>query len=53
MEHHRTESIEHVQQISVRKKLETIDLYTQLANFESDEWHVAYVRNLKGENKLI
>jgi hypothetical protein len=35
------------------KKLETTDLYTQLINFESDEWHVAHAKNLEEENKLI
>jgi hypothetical protein len=35
------------------KKLENTGLYTQLINFESDEWHVAHPRDLKEENKLI
>lgn len=28
-------------------------MYTHLINFESDEWHVAHVRNLEEENRLI
>jgi len=27
--------------------------YTQLIDFESDEWHVAHARNLEEESKLI
>jgi len=26
---------------------------TQLINFESDEWHVAHVKNFEEESKLI
>lgn len=28
-------------------------VYTQLVNFESDEWHVAHARNLAEEDKLV
>lgn len=28
-------------------------VYTQLINFESDEWHVAHAKNLEEEDKLI
>ena len=35
------------------KKLENTDLYTQLINFESNEWHVAHAGNLEEEGKLI
>ncbi|MEM3731414.1 MAG: hypothetical protein QW667_05325 [Candidatus Bathyarchaeia archaeon] len=31
----------------------TTELYTQLINFESDEWHVATAQNLGEEKKLI
>jgi site-specific recombinase XerC len=46
MEYHRTLNIKYVQQVLGHKKLENTDLYTQLINFESDDWHVAheYVR---------
>jgi hypothetical protein len=37
----------------MHKKLENTDMYTQLINFETDEWHVAHARNLEEENKLI
>jgi len=53
MEYHRTKDIKHVQQMLGHKKLENTDLYTQLINFESDEWHVAHARNLAEESKLI
>ena len=35
------------------KKIENTDLYTQLLNFENDEWHVAKAKNLEEESKLI
>jgi integrase len=53
MEYHRTKNIKYVQQLLGHKKLENTDMYTQLINFESDEWHVAHARNLEEENKLI
>ena len=53
MEYNRTKNIKYVQQILGHKKLETTDLYTQLIDLESDEWHVAHARNLEEENKLI
>jgi hypothetical protein len=43
----------HVQQLLGNKKLENTNLYIQLINFESDEWHVAHARNLEEEGKLI
>lgn len=53
MEYHRTKNIKWVEQLLGHKKLENIDMYTQLINFESDEWHVAHARNLEEESKLI
>jgi hypothetical protein len=53
MEYYRTKKIKFVQNILGHKKLENTDVYTQLINFESDEWHVAHARNLGEENKLI
>ncbi|MEM2935981.1 MAG: tyrosine-type recombinase/integrase [Candidatus Bathyarchaeia archaeon] len=53
MEYHRTLNIKYVQQLLGHKKLENTDMYTQLINFESDEWHVAHARNLEEEDKLI
>jgi integrase len=53
MEFHRTLNIKLVQQMLGHKKLDTTDMYTQLMNFESDEWNVAHARNLEEESKLI
>jgi len=53
MEYHRTKNIKWVQQLLGHKKLENTDMYTQLINFESDEWHVAHARTLEEESKLI
>ncbi|MEM2567274.1 MAG: hypothetical protein QXH20_02230 [Candidatus Bathyarchaeia archaeon] len=46
-------NIKWVQQLLGHKKLENTDFYTQLINFESDEWHVATAQNLEEEKKLI
>ena len=48
-----TKNKKRVQQLLGHKKLENTDMYTQLINFENDEWHVAHARNLEEENKLI
>jgi integrase len=53
MEYHRTKNIKYVQQLLGHKKLENTDFYTQLLDFENDEWHVAHATNLEEENKLI
>ncbi|MBS7615206.1 hypothetical protein KEJ18_05700 [Candidatus Bathyarchaeota archaeon] len=53
MEYHLTKDIKWVQQLLGHKNLENTDMYTQLINFESDEWHVAHARNLAEESKLI
>jgi integrase len=53
MEYHRTKNIKYVQQMLGHKKLENTDFYTQLLNFENDEWHAAHATNLQEENKLI
>jgi integrase len=53
MEYNRTLNIKYVQQLLGHKKLENTDFYTQLINFENDQYHVAHARNLEEENKLI
>ncbi|MEM2922136.1 MAG: site-specific integrase [Candidatus Bathyarchaeia archaeon] len=53
MEYYRTKNIKYVQYILGHKKIENTDLYTQLINFESDEWHVATAQNLEEEKKLL
>jgi len=41
------------QAVAEHKKLENTDMYTQIINFESDEWYVAHARTLEEESKLI
>jgi len=53
MEYNRTLNIKYVQQLLGHKKLENTDFYTQLINFENDQFHVAHARNLEEEKKLI
>ncbi len=53
MEYHRTLNIKYVQKLLGHKKLENTDIYTQLIDYQSDEWQVAHARNLEEENKLI
>lgn len=53
MEYHRTKDILHVKRLLGHRKLENTELYTQLINFESDEWHVAHAKNLDEESKLL
>ena len=38
---------------SVSITLDRTGFYTQLLNFESDDWHVAHATNLKEENKSM
>jgi integrase len=52
-EYHKTKGILHVMQLLGHKKLENTDLYTQLINFENDQYHVAHARNLEEESKLV
>jgi hypothetical protein len=53
MEYSRTLNIKYVQQLLGHKKLENADLYTQLINFQDDQYHVAHAKNLEEENRLI
>jgi integrase len=50
---HKTKNIIYVQQKLGHKCIENTMVYTQLINFESDEWHVAHAKNIKEEDKLI
>lgn len=38
MEYHKTKDILHVKQVLGHRKIENTMLYTQLINFEEDEW---------------
>jgi len=50
---HKTKNILYVQQKLGHKCIENTMVYTQLINFESDEWHVAHAKTLTEEDKLI
>lgn len=50
---HKTKNILYVKQQLGHKCIENTMVYTQLLNFESDEWHVAHARTLEEEDKLI
>jgi len=53
VEYHRTGDILHVKQLLGHKKIENTMLYTQLINFESDEYSSAVAKNLEEARNLI
>jgi integrase/recombinase XerD len=53
MEYHKTKDILHVKYLLGHKQLKNTEIYTHLINFESDDWHVSYAKNLEEETKLI
>jgi hypothetical protein len=53
MLYHKTRDILYVQKKLGHKCIENTLVYTQLLNFESDEWHVSHTKNLEEEDKLI
>ena len=50
---HKTKNILYVQQQLGHRCIQNTMVYTQLVNFESDEWHVAHAKALQEEDKLI
>jgi len=50
---HKTKNIIYVQQQLGHRCIENTMVYTQLINFESDEWHVAHAKTIAEEDKLI
>jgi len=50
---HKTKNIIYVQQKLGHRCIENTMVYTQLINFEGDEWHVAHAKNLDEEDKLV
>jgi len=48
MEYHKTKDILHVKQLLGHRNINNTLIYTQLVNFESDEYHVRTARTLKG-----
>jgi len=53
MEYHKTKDILHVMQILGHRNIETTLIYTQLVNFEKDEYHSSTARNIEEAKKLI
>jgi integrase len=49
----KTKNILYVKQQLGHKYIENTMVYTQLINFESDEYHVAYAKTLEEEGKLV
>ena len=53
MEYAKTKSLLHVKQILGHKSILNTELYTQLVNFENDEFHSATVQNICEAQKLV
>jgi integrase len=53
MLYHKTKDILYVQKKLGHRSIENTMIYTQLINFESDEWHVTHAGNLAEEDKAI
>jgi integrase len=53
MEYHKTKDILHVQQRLGHRSVLSTMLYTQLVNFESDDYHVKTAQSLKEDEELI
>ncbi len=53
MEYHRTKDILHVIQLLGHKNINNTLIYTQLINFESDEFHVRVAKNLEEDKELV
>jgi integrase len=53
MEYAKTKDIIHVMKILGRKPIQSTLLYTQLVNFESDNYHSATAKTVKDAQKLV
>jgi len=53
MEYHKTKDILHVMQLLGHRRIETTLIYTQLVNFEKDEYHSATAHNVEEAKQLI
>jgi integrase len=53
MTYHKTKDILYTKQQMGHKKIETTLLYTQLVNFENDEFHSAVAKTIEEARKLI
>ena len=52
-EYHRTKDILHVMQMLGHKDINTTLIYTQLIQFESDDYHSATAKNMKEAEQLV
>ncbi len=53
MEYHKTKDILHVKQLLAYRNINSTMLYTQLINFESDEYHVKVAKKVKEACDLV
>jgi hypothetical protein len=53
MEYYKTRDILHVMKLLGHKNIQNTLLYTQLVNFESNEYHVATAKTLEDVVKLV
>jgi hypothetical protein len=53
MEYHRTKDILHVMQLLGHKNMNNTLIFTELINFESDEFHVRVAKNLEEDKELV
>lgn len=53
MEYHKTGDILHVQQVLGHKSINNTMIYTQLVNFESDDYHVKTAKTVKEACELV
>ena len=52
-EYHKTKDILHVMRILGHRNIQSTLLYTQLINFESDEFHSATAKTIQEAQKLV
>ena len=53
MEYHRTKDILHVMKLLGHRDIKTTLIYTQVVNFEGDDYHVKAARTLKEDKELL
>ncbi|MFB0501999.1 MAG: tyrosine-type recombinase/integrase [Candidatus Bathyarchaeia archaeon] len=53
MEYHKTKDFLHVMKMLGHRNIQTTLIYTQLINFESDEFHVRVAKHLEEDKELI
>ncbi|MFZ0965263.1 MAG: tyrosine-type recombinase/integrase [Candidatus Bathyarchaeia archaeon] len=53
MEYHKTKDILHVMQLLGHRNIKNTLVYTQLVNFESDDYHSATARTVEEARKLV